>query len=111
MNPVALIHVAVGLLAIGSALPLVGRKVRMNCWYGIRIPQAFESNERWFEINAYGGRLLLVWGGVIASTGLVGTKLGRKLWVPYDWGAAAVILLSLGLFVAGIYRHVRIPKA
>jgi hypothetical protein len=35
MNPVALIHVAVGMLMIGAALPLIGRRVGMNCWYGI----------------------------------------------------------------------------
>jgi len=111
VNPVALIHVAVGVLVMGAALPLIRRKVGMNCWYGVRIPQAFESDERWYEINAYGGKLLLALGGVIAAMGAAGALLARRHWVEYDTAALAVILVSLALCVAAIYRHARAPRA
>jgi hypothetical protein len=43
-------------LLFGLSLPLVLRKAPMNEFYGIRIPAAFESKQRWYDINAYGGR-------------------------------------------------------
>jgi len=43
MNPVAAVHLAVAALVVVSAVPLVGGWVRMNCWYGVRIPEAFVS--------------------------------------------------------------------
>jgi hypothetical protein len=45
-----------GVLLFGLSLPLVLRKVPMNDLYGIRIPAALESEQRWYDINAYGGR-------------------------------------------------------
>ena len=110
MNPVALIHVAVGLLVMCSAVPLIRRKVGMNPWYGVRIPQSFESEERWYEINAYGGRLLLALGGVIAATGAVGAALARPHWTQYNCAALGITVASLALVVAAIYRHARAPR-
>jgi hypothetical protein len=110
MNPVALIHVAVGVLVMCSSVPLIRRKVGMNAWYGVRIPQSFESQERWFEINAYGGWLILAVGAAIAGTGAVGAALARSHWVLYNFAALGVILCSVALAVAAIYRHARAPR-
>jgi hypothetical protein len=37
----------------------------MNGAYGIRIPAAFESEQRWYDINAYGGRKLAGWSWLV----------------------------------------------
>jgi hypothetical protein len=47
MNPLAIVHIIVALVIIGVSLPLVKRKIKRNQWYGIRIPEAFKSEERW----------------------------------------------------------------
>jgi len=39
------------LVIIGLSWPLVKRKIKRNQIYGIRIPEAFKSEERWLEIN------------------------------------------------------------
>lgn len=47
------------------SLPLIFRKVPMNHFNGIRLRASFESEERWYDINAYGGRQLAAcseWG-------------------------------------------------
>ena len=50
---------AVGLLLIGISIPLIKRSIQMNQYYGVRTPEAFKSEENWYEINSYGGKQLL----------------------------------------------------
>jgi hypothetical protein len=107
VNPVVIVHLLAAVAAVAAAVPLIQGKVKMNPWYGVRIPAAFESDERWFEINRHGGRLLFAWGVAIAVTALVGAFLKRRAWVTYDWTALVIIMGGLALVVAQIYRHAR----
>jgi hypothetical protein len=72
MTVVALVILSSGLLAFLLSLPLVYRKVPMNHWYGFRIEEAFESKQRWYDINAFGGRQMAAWSWLIIATGTVG---------------------------------------
>ena len=105
MNPVVIVHFLAALVAIVAALPLIKGTVKMNRWYGVRIPAAFESEARWYEINRHGGRLLLIWGAVIAVTALVGAILPRGSWIAYDFASLAVITIGLAVVLVRIYRH------
>ncbi len=105
MNPVAILHIVVALLVIGLSVPLVKRKIKMNPWYGIRIPESFKSPERWFEINQYGGRLMLWWGIAIGVVATIGLSFERQYWITYDFGALVIILGGLGIVVALILRY------
>lgn len=40
---------------------LYKRQVPKNAWLGIRFSQSFYSDESWYEINAYGGKVLIMW--------------------------------------------------
>ena len=40
---------------------LYKRQIPMNASLGIRFSQAFYSDESWYEINAYGGKILIMW--------------------------------------------------
>lgn len=95
----------VALIVMGVSLPLVKRKIRPNRWYGIRIPEAFKSEERWFELNQYGGRLMIWWGVVIAITAGIGLALEKKYWLVYTFSELAVMLGGLGIVVALIFRY------
>jgi uncharacterized membrane protein len=105
MNPVVIVHFVVALLAIAAAVPLMRGVVKMNPWYGVRIPAAFESEERWFDLNRYGGRLLFLWGLCIVATALVGSQLRKSAWVAYDWSALVIVIGGLALVIALIFRH------
>ena len=105
MNPIAALHLAAGLLVIGLAVPLVRRKIRMNRWYGVRIPESYKSEKRWFEINEYGGRLLLWWGVGVAVMAGLGLPLEKKYWVLYSFSALGVIVVGLGLVTTRIFRY------
>lgn len=82
----------------------------MNHWYGVRIPAAFESEHAWFDINQYGGRLLIAWGVIIAATACLGAFVKRKDWTTYDWAASAVVIAGLLAVVGMIYRYARRRK-
>lgn len=111
MNPVAAVHLAVAALAVVSAVPLVGGWVRMNCWYGVRVPEAFASERRWLEINRYGGCLLLAWGAVLGAIAVAGAFVPRKHWKAYNWASLIFIAGGLLAAIAAIARYARKTKA
>jgi len=51
--------------------PLSTRRVGMNHWYGFRFPQAYYSEEAWYDINAYGGKMFIRWGAFAAVAGIL----------------------------------------
>ncbi|MDD2762487.1 MAG: SdpI family protein [Opitutaceae bacterium] len=102
MNPHAVIHLIVAAVVIALAIPLILKKVKPNCWYGVRIPEAFKSEERWYEINRFGGGLLLAWGVIVAGTGVAGLTLEKKQWPDYTLTATWIIMGGLALLVAAI---------
>lgn len=55
------LHLGVSILVIALSIPLILRKVPMNHVYGVRFTQSYKSDKAWFEINAYGGKMLLIW--------------------------------------------------
>jgi len=70
MIPPVVVHCGIGLLTTALAVPLACRMVPMNRYVGIRIPKAFESERLWYDINAYGGKLLLVYGVALTLFGI-----------------------------------------
>lgn len=110
MNPVALVNLLAAVVVIVISVPLIRRKVKMNYWYGVRIPATFASEEAWFDINHYAGRLLLIWGLVLATTATVGVFLTRQHWVVYNRTALAIILGGLAIAVAKILLYARNRK-
>jgi uncharacterized membrane protein len=59
-----------GLLFSGMAIPLIRKRVKINSWYGIRVPDATISDEVWYEVNAIMGRYLFAFGLVISVLSL-----------------------------------------
>lgn len=107
MIPPVVVHCGFGaLLGIGS-VPLALRKVPMNRFYGVRIPEAFASDERWYDINAYGGKVMVVYGAVVVAFGLVArgwTPAATSLWtLPFTVGPLVAVVIPILLVV----RHAR----
>ena len=74
---------AVSTLFIALSIPLMKRKVKMNGWYGVRIPKAFESEKNWYKINAYGGKRLMIWSSALALIGIA------AFFIPLDQGSSS----------------------
>ena len=99
-----------GIITFCVCLPLIYRKVPVNRWYGIRLPESFVSVERWYEINAYGGRLLARWSCLIIVTGVVGFLVPLRLLPAYAITAAGVILISVFIPLIQIIRWARATR-
>ncbi|HOH28696.1 MAG TPA: SdpI family protein [Candidatus Hydrogenedentes bacterium] len=69
------INIGVGLLFIAISLPLVLRMIPMNGLYGFRIPKAFISEELWYDINAYGGKQMILWSVIMLAMSITGIFL------------------------------------
>ena len=90
-----LFNVLMGALVFAVALPLAQGKVGMNHWYGVRVRQSFESEEKWYIINRYGGRQLMIWGAIIAAIGAVGMfiDMGERMELLFLFLHAPLLVL------------------
>ena len=62
--------IAVGLITIGLAIPLLQGKVGRNALYGVRFKQSFQSDDAWFAINRYGAKRMMIWALPMVVTGI-----------------------------------------
>ncbi|MES2708697.1 MAG: SdpI family protein [Verrucomicrobiota bacterium] len=104
MTAVAAIIALGGLVIFFVSQPLIRRKVPMNGLYGIRIPAAFKSEQRWYEINAYGGRQMAAWSWMITGAGVAGFLVPAAFQTAYFWAIIPVALLAVLVPVVRICR-------
>lgn len=103
----AIAILSTGLVLFFVSLPLVFRKVPMNSIYGIRIPAAFESDERWYDINAYGGRQMAIWSLLIVAAGVAGFFLPENDASIYMPVSTVIVLVAILIPLARITRWSR----
>ncbi len=107
MNPVVWMHFVAAAIAVLVAQPLIRRKVPRNPWYGVRIPASLASDEAWFDLNAYGGRALRLFGVLLATTATAGLCVPRAHWVTYNLVALVVIGAGLATCVFVVLRYAK----
>jgi SdpI/YfhL protein family len=107
---IAAVILCAGIVTFCVCLPLIYRKVPMNRFYGIRIPQSFVSIERWYDINAYGGRILARWSCLIVVTGVAGFLVPLRFLHAYAIIAAGVMLMSVFAPLVQIIRWARATR-
>ncbi len=74
MDPsIALAMATIGFGSVVALLcvPLLRGWVPMNPVYGIRFPRSMSSSERWYAINRYGAKRLLLWSVGLVVLGVV----------------------------------------
>jgi uncharacterized membrane protein len=91
----------VGIVIIAVCIPLYLGKIKMNGFYGIRIPKAYESEENWFKVNKYGAGLLMIWGTFVIIAGIVCLALDPQSVLT----AAKIIFLSIIIPLVQIFRY------
>lgn len=99
-------HLLAGLLVVALCIPLVLRRVAMNSLYGIRLAKAFESDANWYEINAFGGRVMAIAGAAIALLGIA-----EMAWQPTS--TMALVLISFApvpIVLLGLVPIVRFAR-
>ena len=71
MDLFLLIYIFVGVLSIAMSIPLIKRKVKINNWYGVRLPQTMKNEEIWYEVNEKSGKHLFAFGAIIIFFSIV----------------------------------------
>jgi hypothetical protein len=94
---IAIGNLQFGIIMLGISIPLMLRQVPMNRAFGIRIRAAFESEQRWYDINAYGGRLFLIGALFVIATGVIGFFLAPSHFDAYAFGSLADAALAVGI--------------
>jgi len=100
-----------GLILFLTSLPLILRQVPMNKTYGIRIKAAFESDQRWYDINAYGGRQLAIWSWLLIGAGVTGFLISPAHFDAYAGGSLGAAIVAITIPLILIVRHSRKPAA
>lgn len=59
-----------GIVFSGLAIPLIRKKVKINSWYGIRIPQTMDNEKVWYQVNEIMGKYIFVFGMLISILSL-----------------------------------------
>ena len=99
----------VGFVLSVVSLPLWLRLVPMNSFYGVRLPSTFDSNERWYDVNAVFGRHLFCWSLTVIAAGIAGFYQLPRHQDAYSWAAITLTLVAVGASVAStlvwMHRH------
>ncbi len=107
METIRLLYIAVGLLSVVVAVPLIRGTVKPNGLYGFRVPQTLNDPAVWYAVNAHFGRRLLVTG--------IATTLAALLLYPlpgldvdsYAWALLAVYGLFFGVGLVQSWRYMK----
>lgn len=96
-----------GVLVAILCVPLALGRVPMNRFYGIRIPQSYQSDGDWYAINRHGGRQMLIYAALVAAAGVGVLFMPPRPSKPWFW---AIVLAPLFLLVpplVSIFRFAR----
>ena len=105
-----ILHIGIGLLVMGLSIPLLLGRVRMNGWYGVRLPRAFRSEANWYSLNRYGAIQLTWYGAVLIAVGVVVMLFPPRVGaVWFVVGLAAPGLLVLPMLVMVLRFAKRLP--
>jgi hypothetical protein len=107
MNLIIIENFFFGVLQIVMNIPLVLRQVPMNKTYRIRILSAFESEKRWYDINAYGGRQMLLWCWLPIAAGVAGIFICPAHSDYYAYASLGALLMAVLLPLVLILRWSR----
>lgn len=105
LTTIALLIVC-AILAV-AGVPLMLRLVPRNEIYGVRTEYALSRDERWFEVNAFGGRALVIAAAVCALL----IVLYSGTWLRPWWAQVLVLLASVGAAAGATFAFERRLKA
>jgi uncharacterized membrane protein len=100
------IGAGIGLLLIATGIPLLLRRVRPNGIYGVRLPATLADETVWYEINARGGRDLILIGVLylmlltLCFTVVTGWSMEARLLVPIALLVIALLIEAVRLAIA-----------
>lgn len=71
MDSILLVYLFIEIIFMAISIPLIKRKVKINNWYGIRLPETMKNEKVWYEVNEKGGKHLFVFGVIISLVSIL----------------------------------------
>lgn len=107
----ALCHIGGAFIVSMISIPLVKGKIPPNQTHGIRIRQAFESDENWYAINRYGGKAMILWSIPIFLVGVFLLVLSFVAPIdPSNWPLLILFCITAALHLGAVVQTVRWAK-
>jgi hypothetical protein len=69
-----LVFIGINALFVALCVPLIRKEVSMNSVYGFRLPSAMKSDEAWYRVNAFGGKVMAT-TSVLSIVGLASLRI------------------------------------
>ena len=107
MQTILVLYVAIGLLLILVAIPLIRKKIKPNHLYGFRVPQTLNDPEVWYATNAFAGKRMIA-AGICTVLAALGFYLVPGITVDtYAWACLAVFALVFGVGMVQSWRYMK----
>ncbi len=107
METLKITFAVVSLLTIVTSIPMILEKVPPNPIYGFRTKKTLSDPDIWYEMNAYAGRLLFIWGIIMAATAIVLDRI-QGLKVQALANIFILVVLGIGAIVMILsFNHLR----
>lgn len=74
------------------SIPMILGKVPPNPIYGFRTRKTLSDPEIWYDVNEFAGKLMFVWGGVMAVAAIVLDRIDGMSIDSYSYAFLAVVL-------------------
>jgi hypothetical protein len=94
----AFTNLSSGIILIFLSIPLYRKKIKMNKTYGFRLSKAFQSDENWFNINAYGAKQMIIWSIIMILFGIAILFIP----IPEKPNIVLALTLSVGPLILGV---------
>lgn len=101
MKNALFIYEIMGLLIMGLSVPLIKEKVRINNWYGIRLPSTMKDKKVWYEANKAGGRNFFILGALIFILSIL---LFFQDFIPSLY---SLIIISVVIFIGTVFTSIK----
>ena len=94
--PVVGVCISAGVIMIALAIPLWLRRVKPNLLYGVRFESTLADEHVWYEINARGGRHLVLLGVLYLAMIFVGLYFGQS------WSVGLRVIGPIAVLVVAV---------
>jgi uncharacterized membrane protein len=71
MKQILPLYSIIGLFFVILAILLIKEKIKINTWFGIRLPSTLQDEKIWYKVNKKGGKYLLSLGIVIIVASII----------------------------------------
>ena len=111
VGALGVLHIGIGILVMGIAIPFLLGRVPMNRWFGTRLRASYASEANWYAINRYGAIQMMWYGGALILVGMAILRFPPRVGSAWFFLAlAAPGVLTVPMLMMLLRYAKRLPK-